>query len=112
NRLSARSTHTVLLLEAGRDTAPGGEPADVLSVAPKSYFNSDYKWKLDAHMRTRAFAPAMRISQARILGGGSSVMGMVALRGIPDDYDAWERLGVTGWSWRDVLPYFKRLETD
>jgi 5-(hydroxymethyl)furfural/furfural oxidase len=112
NRLSAHSARSVLLLEAGRDTAPGAEPADVLSVAPRSYFNSDYKWKLDAHMRTREAAPAMRISQARILGGGSSVMGMVALRGIPDDYDDWERRGAAGWAWRDVLPYFKRLETD
>src|SRR5262249_34103559 len=40
------------------------------------------------------------------------VMGMLALRGIPDDYDEWERLGAAGWGWRDVLPHFKRLEAD
>jgi 5-(hydroxymethyl)furfural/furfural oxidase len=111
NRLSASAGRSVLLLEAGRDTPPGGEPEDVLSVAPKSYFNSDYKWKLDAHMHTRDTA-AVRISQARILGGGSSVMGMVALRGTPDDYDDWQARGATGWGWSDVLPFFKRLETD
>jgi 5-(hydroxymethyl)furfural/furfural oxidase len=112
NRLSARAANKVLLLEAGPDTPPGAEPADVLSVAPRSYFNSHYKWPLDAHMRTREAAPAVRISQARILGGGSSVMGMVALRGTPDDYDGWAERGAAGWGWRDVLPYFKRLETD
>jgi 5-(hydroxymethyl)furfural/furfural oxidase len=112
NRLSANPSCRVLLLEAGRDTPPGAEPADVLSVAPKSYFNSDYKWPLDAHMGTREAAPPVRISQGRILGGGSSVMGMVALRGTPDDYDDWAARGAAGWGWRDVLPYFKRLESD
>lgn len=112
NRLSASGANQVLLLEAGPDTPPGAEPADVLSVAPISYFNSSYKWPLDAHMRTRAAGPPVRISQARILGGGSSVMGMVALRGTPDDYEGWAESGASGWSWDEVLPYFKRLETD
>ena len=39
-------------------------------------------------------------------------MGMVALRGTPDDYDEWERLGAKGWTWSEVLPYFRKLETD
>jgi 5-(hydroxymethyl)furfural/furfural oxidase len=39
-------------------------------------------------------------------------MGMVALRGTPDDYDEWEQMGATGWNWQNVLPYFRRLETD
>ena len=44
NRLSARSSNRVLLLEAGRDTPPGAEPADVLATYPFSYFNKDYTW--------------------------------------------------------------------
>src|SRR5262249_50033311 len=51
-------------------------------------------------------------SQGRVMGGGSSVMGMVALRGTPDDYAEWESLGAIGWGWRDVLPYFRKLETE
>ncbi len=113
NRLSASSRHSVLLLEAGRDTPPGEEPADVLDVYPTSYYNKAYMWPgLRAHWRTRETSPAITLDQGRIMGGGSSVMGMVALRGTPDDYDEWEALGAKGWGWDDVLPYFRKLETD
>jgi 5-(hydroxymethyl)furfural/furfural oxidase len=113
NRLSARSTNKVLLLEAGPDTPPGHEPADVLDTFASSYYNKTYMWPdLKAHWRTRDTSPEVAYDQARIMGGGSSVMGMVALRGTPDDYDEWERLGAAGWTWRNVLPYFRRLETD
>jgi 5-(hydroxymethyl)furfural/furfural oxidase len=113
NRLSAHSGISVLLLEAGEDTAPGHEPADILDVYPTSYYNKSYMWPaLKAHWRTKASSNATGFDQARVMGGGSSVMGMVALRGTADDYDEWERLGAVGWSWKDVLPYFRRLETD
>jgi 5-(hydroxymethyl)furfural/furfural oxidase len=113
NRLSAKSTTRVLLLEAGQDTPPGAEPADVLDTFASSYYNKSYMWPdLRAHWRTRETSPEVGFDQARIMGGGSTVMGMVALRGTPDDYDEWEQLGAKGWSWRSVLPYFRRLETD
>ncbi|MCC7345797.1 MAG: GMC family oxidoreductase N-terminal domain-containing protein [Variibacter sp.] len=112
SRLSERASCSVLLLEAGCDMRPGAEPADVLSVAPLSYFNSAYKWPLDAYPRTRESSQPLRIAQGRILGGGSSVMGMVALRGTPDDYDEWAALGAAGWAWQDVLPVFRKLERD
>jgi 5-(hydroxymethyl)furfural/furfural oxidase len=113
NRLSANSGVSVLLLEAGADTAPGQEPADILDVYPTSYYNKSYMWPaLTAHWRTRETSNATGFDQARVMGGGSSVMGMVALRGIADDYDEWERLGATGWSWHGVLPYFRQLESD
>ncbi len=113
NRLSAASRNSVLLLEAGRDTAPGAEPADVRDLYPLSYFNKANMWPgLTAHWRTRSDSPAGAFAQARIMGGGSSVMVMVALRGTPDDYDEWQALGAEGWSWRNVLPYFVKLEND
>src|SRR5260370_23677085 len=62
--------------------------------------------------RPRATSPAPAYDQARIMGGGSSVMGMVALRGTPDDYAEWEALGASGWGWDDVLPFFRKLEKD
>jgi 5-(hydroxymethyl)furfural/furfural oxidase len=113
NRLSAQSGRSVLLIEAGQDTPPGHEPADVLDTYASSYYNKAYKWPgLKAHWRTRDNSPEVTYDQGRIMGGGSSVMGMIALRGTPDDYDGWERLGATGWGWKDVLPYFRKLETD
>jgi 5-(hydroxymethyl)furfural/furfural oxidase len=113
NSLSARSANRVLLLEAGRDTPPGREPADVLDIYPSSYYNKDYMWPaLKIHWRERHNSSATGFDQARIIGGGSSVMGMVALRGTPDDYNEWEALGAAGWGWDGVLPYFRKLERD
>jgi 5-(hydroxymethyl)furfural/furfural oxidase len=113
NRLSARSANKVLLLEAGPDTPPGQEPADVLDTYATSYYNDAYFWpNLKVHWRRKDNSPAVSFLQGRIMGGGSSVMGMVAHRGTPDDYAEWEAYGATGWGWNDVLPYFRKLEHD
>jgi len=113
NRLSAQSARSVLLIEAGRDTVPGQEPTDVLDTFASSYYNKSYMWQgLKAHWRTRDNSPETAFDQGRIMGGGSSVMGMVALRGTPADYDDWAEQGAKGWGWNEVLPYFRKLETD
>ncbi len=113
SRLSARSASRVLVLEAGRDTAPGAEPADILDSYPRSYYNDAYFWPgLKVHWRRRDNSPAVGFSQGRVMGGGSSVMGMVAYRGTPDDYAEWQSLGAAGWGWDDVLPYYRKLESD
>ena len=46
------------------------------------------------------------------MGGGSSVMGLWALRGLPSDFEEWVAAGAEGWGWDDVLPYYRRLEND
>jgi 5-(hydroxymethyl)furfural/furfural oxidase len=113
NRLSARSATRVLLLEAGRDAPPGSEPADVLDSYPRSYYNDNYFWPdLKVHWRRQDNSPPVGFSQARVIGGGSTVMGMVAHRGTPDDYAEWETLGASGWGWDRVLPYYCKLEND
>lgn len=113
NRLSAQSTRSVLLIEAGRDTAPGQEPADVLDTFASSYYNKSYMWPgLKCHWRRQDNSPETAFDQGRIMGGSSSVMGMVALRGTPADYDGWAEQGANGWSWNEVLPYFRKLESD
>ncbi|MDB5449072.1 MAG: choline dehydrogenase BetA [Phenylobacterium sp.] len=112
NRLSARSANRVLLIEAGMDTPPGRVPADILDPYPLSYGNPRYRWALAGHALTEATSPANPLLHARVMGGGSSIMGMIMLRGTPDDYDGWADQGAVGWSWRDVLPYFRRLEHD
>jgi len=113
NRLSARSATRVLLLEAGRDAPPGAEPDDILDTYPRSYYNDAYFWsELKAHWRRRDNSPLTGFSQGHVIGGGSSVMGMVAYRGTPDDYAEWQTLGAVGWGWDDVLPFFRKLEND
>ena len=113
NRLSARSSNKVLLLEAGPDTPPGAEPADILDSYPTSYYNGAYFWPdLKVHWRRKDNSPLVGYSQGRVMGGGSSVMGMVAYRGTPDDFAEWQALGAAGWGWDDVLPYYRRLEHD
>ena len=113
NRLSARSAAKILLIEAGQDTAPGREPADVLDTYATSYYNDAYFWpSLKVHWRRKDNSPLVGFSQARIMGGGSSVMGMVAYRGTPDDYAEWEAHGAAGWGWNDVLPFYRKLERD
>jgi 5-(hydroxymethyl)furfural/furfural oxidase len=112
NRLSADG-HRVLLLEAGIDTPPGRAPADIYDTYPRSYANANYMWPdLTSALGAVGDGGQEPFTQARVMGGGSSVMGMIALRGLPDDYDGWESSGAVGWSWSDVLPYFCRLETD
>jgi 5-(hydroxymethyl)furfural/furfural oxidase len=102
------------VLEAGKDTPPGAVPDDIRDLYPRSYSNPDYFWPgLTAGLGPVGRAGARPFfQQARVMGGGSSVMGMLALRGLPDDYDGWAAAGARGWAWSDVLPYFRRLESD
>lgn len=111
SRLSERPDCRVLLLEAGMDVPPGQEPREILSLESPSSFIGEYRWRLPAtHVQG---GPVTMAHQARVMGGGSSIMGMVALRGTESDYDAWSRdHGATGWAWQDVLPSFRKLESD
>jgi 5-(hydroxymethyl)furfural/furfural oxidase len=119
NRLSERPDHTVLLIEAGDDYPPGEEPREVLdSFAATAHSNPRFTWP----GLTAAFGPRpgnapdtrarRRYTQGRVIGGTSSINGMVAVRGLPSDYDEWAARGATGWDWNGVLPYFRKLETD
>src|ERR1700728_1759300 len=77
NRLSARSGLRVLLLEAGRDTPPRAEPADVLDSYPRSCYNDAYCWpEWKVHWRLKDNSSPVGFSQGRVMGGGGSVMGM------------------------------------
>ncbi len=121
NRLSARSTNKVLLLEAGQDTPHGKVPEAVLDSYPgTAYLNPNYTWnklrvttEVISHNNPDEQQPPLRpYEQARILGGGSSINGQLANRGAPSDYDEWAARGATGWDWNSVLPYFKKVERD
>jgi len=118
NRLSADPTIQVLLLEAGRDLKPGDEPAEIKDLYPYgAAYNPANAWGVKAtfgpvpHNDPGAMPPKNYI-QARVMGGGSSINGQMANRGLPADYDEWRTAGAEGWGWDDVLPYFKKLEND
>src|SRR4051794_9963421 len=117
-RLSENPSFRVVLLEAGKDFRNADMPADLLDTYPgKALANPDYFWPQLRVYRHEADAtgkrpPAERFEQARVIGGGSSINGQVALRGQTRDYDQWARAGCEGWDWNGVSPYFSRLETD
>jgi 5-(hydroxymethyl)furfural/furfural oxidase len=110
-RLSEDARLRILLLEAGRDTVPDAVPDDIRSVFPRSFLNRKYFWPGFAASLTDG-DPPRPFPQARVMGGGSSVMGMIALRGLPSDYDGWEARGARNWGWRDVLPFFQAMTCD
>jgi len=119
NRLSGLAGVRVVLVEAGMDLTHDTAPADVLSNFPgKAYFNPAFTWPdLRAGFggwsrNDPAGRPRGRYEQARLLGGGSSINGLIANRGAPTDYDEWAAMGAEGWTWDNVLPHFRQLERD
>ncbi len=120
NRLSAKSANNVLLCEAGQDTPDGKVPPEILDSYPgTAYFDPRFHWQdlkvhteIVSHNQPEIRPPLRKYEQARVLGGGSSINGQLANRGAPTDYDEWEAKGAAGWGWKDVLPYFKKVERD
>jgi 5-(hydroxymethyl)furfural/furfural oxidase len=120
HRLSASSANKVLLCEAGQDTPPGNEPSEILdSYSGLAYFDPRFHWtelkvttQIVSHNNPEERPPLRKYEQARVLGGGSSINGQLANRGAPTDYDEWEARGAAGWGWKDVLPYFRKVERD
>lgn len=108
NRLSARSDISVALLEAG------GEDRSPWIHIPVGYFKTMGNPKTDWCYKTEADpglnGRAINWPRGKVLGGSSSINGLLYVRGQPQDFDHWRQLGNDGWSWDDVLPYFKRAE--
>ncbi|MCW2412310.1 MULTISPECIES: GMC family oxidoreductase [unclassified Sphingobium] len=108
NRLSAAPENRVLLLEAGgRDRHP-------LIRMPfafmKLQFMPSLTWPYWSEPEPGLDGRRLWLPRGKVLGGTSSINGMVYARGHPADYDEWSALGATGWSWGEVLPYFRRSE--
>jgi choline dehydrogenase len=107
-RLSEDSERRVLLLEAGPDYGTVGElPADIADACePTAGHDWGYVSEADDLGRSQP------LPRARVIGGCSATNGCFALRGAPADYDGWAALGNPGWTFDEVLPFFRRLETD
>lgn len=112
-RLSENPSANVLLLEAGPDfrsaETPPGFRTRALDLSPAS--NPDFWWPGLTAKRNPA-QEYYRYARGRGMGGSSTVNGLCAIRGVPEDYDGWAKLGADGWSFADVLPSFIAMEDD
>ncbi len=108
NRLSEDSRRRVLLLEAG------GEDSNPWIHIPVGYFKTvwdkRFSWCFETEPEAGTANRRMPWPRGRVLGGTSSINGLVYIRGQAADYDHWRQLGLTGWGWDDVLPYFRKAE--
>ena len=105
NRLSAEAFGTVILIEAG---PPDDDPAiRVPAMVAKAIGNPRQSWGYQTVPQRQVDNRALPVPRGRVLGGCSSINGMVYFRGHPREYDEWQQ---PGWRYADLLPYFERLE--
>lgn len=108
NRLSSDPACRVLLLEAG------GKARNFWLKLPVGYFRTIYderfSWQFPTEPQAETGDRAIVWPRGKVLGGSSAINGLLYIRGQHADYDDWERLGATGWGYRDVLPFFRRSE--
>ena len=108
NRLSADPTTRVLLVEAG------GRDSNTLFRLPmlmgRLMHSGIYNWKFHTEPEPQLDGRRVFWPRGKVLGGSSTINGMIYVRGNPADYDGWEQMGLHGWSYDKVLPLFKRSE--
>ncbi|MEM7215398.1 MAG: choline dehydrogenase [Pseudomonadota bacterium] len=109
NRLSANGKYTVAVIEAGgKDSSPWIHiPVGYFKTMGNPKTDWCYKTEPDPGLNGRSI-PWPR---GKVLGGSSSINGLLYVRGQAADYDGWRQLGNDGWGWDDVFPYFKKAET-
>jgi choline dehydrogenase len=108
NRLSANSGNRVLLLEAG----PAGHLWCYVPVGYAKLLNNPAaNWLYSSEPEPNINGRRIFVPRGRVLGGSSSINGLAFVRGQSHDFDGWAQLGNRGWSYNDVLPYFKRMES-
>ena len=108
NRLSADPRHEVLLLEAG----PASNPWSRVPVGyAKLINNPSANWLYSSEPEANTNGRKLPVPRGRILGGSSSINGLAFVRGQAQDFDTWAQMGNRGWSYRDVLPFFRRMES-
>ena len=111
-RLSEDPATRVLLLEAGRDMRSADTPEHIRIPNPMAAIGDDnYRWPQLMARRTQRQQPRL-LWRGRAMGGSSTINGQIAIRGVPDDFERWAAAGCDGWGWADLLPFFRKLETD
>ncbi len=110
NRLSADPANRVLLLEAGpEDRNPW---IHIPLGYGKNVSNPAVNWCFQSEPEDYCYGQSYMLPRGKVIGGSSSINGMVYVRGQRQDYDIWAQMGCTGWSYDDVLPYFKKSENN
>jgi len=108
NRLTEDPATRVVLIEAG---GPDWNPLIHIPVGfMKLLDHRTLTWGFKAEADPGTNGRAIPYPRGRVLGGSSSINGLIYIRGQPEDFDYWAQLGNRGWGWEDVLPYFKRAE--
>lgn len=110
NRLTADGEQTVLLLEAGPPDS--SKWIHLPAGAQRAIGDRRLEWGLQTEPEPALKGRCIPVPLGRTLGGSSAFNGMLYVRGHPEDYNRWAAEGCTGWSWDDVLPYFKRAEAN
>ncbi len=109
NRLSENPANKVLLLEAG-----GSDKSLFIQMPAATYINAignpKFDWMYPVEADPTLGGRTNIWPRGKVMGGTSSINGMLYVRGFPQDFDGWRQMGNTGWSWEDVLPLFRRQE--
>ncbi|MGE8336954.1 GMC family oxidoreductase N-terminal domain-containing protein, partial [Pseudomonas laurylsulfatiphila] len=109
NRLSEDPATSVLVLEFG------GSDKSVVIQMPSAFSipmnTKKYNWRYETEPETFLNGRRIHCPRGKVLGGSSSINGLVYIRGHALDFDEWESLGAEGWGYRNCLPYFKRAES-
>lgn len=108
NRLSENSQNKVLLIEAG-------PASNIWSRIPIGYVktlnNPDVNWRYWAEPEESTRGRRLYVPRGKVLGGTSTINGMAFVRGQAQDFDTWAQMGNSGWSYQDLLPLFRRMES-
>jgi choline dehydrogenase len=108
NRLSADPRNKVLLLEAG----PASHPWSRVPIGFARLINNPAaNWLYTAEPEANTNGRKLPVPRGKMLGGSSSINGLAFVRGQAQDFDTWAQMGNRGWSYEDVLPFFKRMES-
>jgi choline dehydrogenase len=107
-RLSESGRYRVLILEAG---PPDRNPWIHIPLGyTKTYTDPRVNWMFESDAEAQLNGRTLYVPRGKVLGGTSSINGMVYMRGTPSDYDNWRQRGCEGWDWESVLPFFKKAE--
>ena len=117
DRLTANGRHSVLLIEAGADDrvlGRGGRLLNSLIHIPAGFAATMHHpaltWGYTSEPAPEAGNRSFKVTRGRVVGGSTSINGLLYVRGTRGDYDGWRDAGCAGWGWDDVLPYFRKSE--